>query len=77
MMEWLRGDRPRVVMFEYLGRTDLRETMALFGDARYTILVLTPRGAAIATAEVPPSQDLFACPDELLPEFVADHTTNS
>jgi FkbM family methyltransferase len=77
MMEWLRRHRPRVVMFEYLGRTNLRETMSLFGDARYTILELTPRGASIATAEVPPLQDLFACPDEFLPEFVAHHKTKS
>lgn len=72
MMDCLRRHRPRVVMFEYLQRTNLRETIALFETAGYTVLQLTSQGAAIAKADVPPLQDLFACPDELLPEFTAD-----
>ena len=72
MMECLRQHRPRVVMFEYLQRTNLRETMALFETAGYTVLQLTPGGAGIASAGVPPLQDLFACPNELLPEFTAE-----
>jgi FkbM family methyltransferase len=72
MTECLRQHRPRVVMFEYLQRTNLRETMALFETAGYTVLQLTPGGAAIASAGVPPLQDLFACPNELLPEFIAE-----
>jgi FkbM family methyltransferase len=71
MMDCLRRHRPRVVMFEYLQRTNLRETMNLFEAAGYTVLQLTPGGAAIATVDVPPLQDLFACPNELLQEFIA------
>jgi hypothetical protein len=72
MTECLRQHRPRVVMFEYLQRTNLRETMALFETVGYTVLQLAPGGAAIASAGVPPLQDLFACPNELLPEFIAE-----
>jgi FkbM family methyltransferase len=76
MMDCLRQHRPRVVMFEYLKRTNLRETIELFSAAAYTVLQLTPGGAAIATVDVPPLQDLFACPDELLGEFVAPNKTS-
>ncbi len=72
MMECLRQHRPRLVMFEYLQRTNLRETIRLFETAGYTVLHLTPRGAGIATPEVPPLQDLFACPNELLQEFAPE-----
>jgi FkbM family methyltransferase len=77
MMECLRRHRPRLVMFEYLQRTNLRETIGLFEAAGYTVLQLTPRGAVIAAADVPPLQDLFACPNELLQEFTAGDTTTS
>ena len=70
MMECLRHSRPRLVMFEYLQRTNLRETFDLFAKAEYTILQLTAAGAEVARPEVPPLQDLFACPNELLQEFV-------
>jgi FkbM family methyltransferase len=72
MTECLRHSRPRLVMFEYLQRTNLRETFRLFETVGYTVLQLKPNGAEIATVEVPPLQDLFACPNELLPEFTAD-----
>jgi FkbM family methyltransferase len=71
MMECLRHRRPRLVMFEYLQRTNLGETMRLFETVEYTVLQLTPRGAEIATLEVRPLQNLFACPNELLQEFIA------
>lgn len=74
MKECLRRHRPRVVMFEYLQRTNLRETIALFEAAGYTVLQLTSGGVAIASADVPPLQDLFACPNELLQEFTAENT---
>ena len=70
MMECLRHSRPRLVMFEYLQRTNLRETFDLFAKAGYTVLQLTAKGAEVARPEVPPLQDLFACPNELLQEFV-------
>lgn len=71
MMRCLRDSRPRLVMFEYLQRTNLRETFRLFEMVGYTVLQLTSKGAGIATLEVPPLQDLFACPNELLQEFTA------
>jgi Methyltransferase FkbM domain len=71
MADCLRRHRPRVVMFEYLQRTNLREAIGLFEAVGYTVLQLTPAGATIATADVPPLQDLFACPNELLPEFTS------
>jgi hypothetical protein len=77
MMDGLRRHRPRVVMFEYLQRTNLREAISLFEDAGYTVLQLVPEGAATAGADVPPLQDLFACPHELLKEFIAENTKNS
>ena len=77
MMDCLRRHRPRVVMFEYLQRTNLREAISLFEDAGYTVLQLVPEGAAIAGADLPPLQDLFACPHELLKEFTAENTKNS
>jgi methyltransferase FkbM-like protein len=77
MMDCLRRHRPRVVMFEYLQRTNLREAISLFEDAGYTVLQLVPEGAAIAGADVPPLQDLFACPHDLLKEFTIENTKNS
>ena len=77
MAECMRHHRPRVVMFEYLQRTNLRETIGLFQDAGYTVLQLAPGGAVIATADVQPLQDLFACPNELRQEFTSDNTRNS
>jgi FkbM family methyltransferase len=71
MMNCLRHSRPRLVMFEYLQRTNLRETFDLFAKAGYTVLHLTAKGPQVAGPEVPPLQDLFACPNELLKEFVA------
>ena len=71
MMECLRYSRPRLVMFEYLQRTNLSETLRLFAMVGYTVLQLTSKGAEIAGPDVPPLQDLFACPDELLPEFIS------
>jgi FkbM family methyltransferase len=70
MMGCLHDSRPRLVMFEYLERTNLRETLRLFATAGYTVLQLTSKGAEIAGPDVPPLQDLFACPNELLQEFV-------
>jgi hypothetical protein len=62
---------PLLVMFEYLERTNLRETLRSFATAGYTVLQLTSTGAEIARPGVPPLQDLFACPNELLQEFTA------
>jgi FkbM family methyltransferase len=73
MKECLRHSRPRLVMFEYLQRTNLSETLRLFAIADYTVLQLTAKGAEIATPGVSPLQDLFACPNELLREFTIEN----
>lgn len=70
MMQFLRRHRPRLVMFEYLRRTNLAETLGLFAATGYTVLEATPEGARVATSEVAPLQNLFACPNECLQEFV-------
>jgi hypothetical protein len=51
-------------MFEYLQRTDIAQTIRLFRDVGYTIFELSDSGPRIATVQVMPLQDLFACPDE-------------
>jgi len=72
MMQCLRQSRPRLIMFEYLQRTDLHETFGIFEMAGYTVMHLTPNGVEIAGPEVRPLQDLFACPNELLGEFTTE-----
>jgi len=63
MREMLRTHRPRIVMFEYLQRTNLKETFDIFGSVDYRIIVLSSRGEpSFATPDVAPLQDLFACP---------------
>jgi FkbM family methyltransferase len=69
MRETLRVVRPKIVMFEYLQRTDITQTIRLFRDVGYTIFELSASGPRIATAQVMPLQDLFACPDEFCELF--------
>ena len=71
MQGCLRNARPRLVMFEYLQRTNLREALRLFATAEYTVMQLTSKGPEIAGPDVRPLQDLFACPNELLKKFAA------
>jgi FkbM family methyltransferase len=65
MRSFLREHRPKLVMFEYLARTDIAQTLALFREAGYAVFEITHAGPRIATEMVAPLQDLFACPDEL------------
>jgi hypothetical protein len=58
----LRNTRPRLVIFEYLQRTNLRKSLRWFAGAEYTVFQLTSKGPEIAGPDVPPIQDLFACP---------------
>jgi FkbM family methyltransferase len=61
----LAQQRPRVVMFEYLQRTDLERTFEIFSRCGYRVMLLTSSGKpALAPPDVPPLQDLFACPEE-------------
>jgi FkbM family methyltransferase len=70
MREFLRDRRPRVVMFEYLARTDIVQTLAIFREVGYSVFELSDSGARLfATENVKPLQDLLACPNEIANEF--------
>jgi FkbM family methyltransferase len=70
MTRTLRERRPRVIMFEYLQRTDLRKTFEIFGKCGYKVTFLTSSGELQqAGLDVQPLQDLFACPEELAAEL--------
>jgi FkbM family methyltransferase len=61
--------RPKMVMFEYLERTDFHETRALFDNVRYNIYCQSKHGDnLIPVSDQPkPLQDLFAFPAEADP----------
>jgi len=62
----LMSVRPRLVMFEYLRRTNIQETFEIFSAAQYRVMELAQEGKPVwANADVRPLQDLFACPEEL------------
>ena len=69
MKEFLRNHRPRLVMFEYLQRTNIRDILALFEAVGYSVFELSATGPKTATDQVAPLQDLFACPTELADQF--------
>ena len=71
MARCLRNARPRLVMFEYLQRTNLRESLRLFASAEYTVFRLTSKGSEIAGPDVPPTPGFVRLSNELLKEFVA------
>jgi FkbM family methyltransferase len=48
----LRNTRPRLVMFEYLQRTNLCESLRLFAGAEYKVFQLTSKGPEIAGPDV-------------------------
>ena len=70
MKGFLRQQRP-VVMFEYLKRTDIRQTITTFNDVGYSVFELTPSGVRriASPSDVKPLQDLFACPNENADNF--------
>lgn len=70
MKEFLRQQRP-VVMFEYLKRTDIRQTLALFNEVDYSVFELAASGVRpiAGPGDVKPLQDLFACPNENADQF--------
>ncbi len=70
MLGFLERQRPRLVMFEYLQRTNLTETLQLFSRVGYRIMELKAGAPAWVTTQASPLQDLFACPEELAAEFV-------
>lgn len=70
MTSCLRNARP-LVMFEYLARTNLKETFQLFSQADYRVIALSKEGKPEwASLGVAPLQDLFACPAERSEKFV-------
>jgi len=69
MRQFLAEKRPPLVMFEYLQRTNLEETLRFFNGVRYQVFELGAKGAVAATVRVEPLQDLFACPLERAPEI--------
>jgi FkbM family methyltransferase len=65
MKHLLKHTRPRVVMFEYLERTNLSEAASDFQSADYKIFELTADGPSEVQGFVRPLQNLFACPKEI------------
>ena len=74
MEHFLRAQRPRLIMFEYLQRTNLVETFEILSRVGYRIVELTREGPRCADAQVAPLQDLFACPEELLARLIPQTT---
>lgn len=58
-----------LVMFEYLERTNLQETLGFFNEVGYQVFELGREGPVAVTTRVEPLQDLFACPKGRLPAF--------
>jgi FkbM family methyltransferase len=71
MLSFLETHRPRLLMFEYLRRTNLAETFEIFAKVGYRVMELKAEEPVWATLQVPPLQDLFACPEELATEFIS------
>ena len=69
MRQFLLTQRPPLIMFEYLQRTNIHETLAFLQEVKYRAFELSKNGPVRVTAQVEPLQDLFACPLERLPEF--------
>ena len=67
MRRFLLERRPPLITFEYLQRTNLKETLNLFSGVRYQVFELK-QGLPVAVKErAEPLQDLFACPQEHMP----------
>lgn len=65
MTRTLSEQRPRIIMFEYLQRTDLQKTFEIFSGCGYQVMFLTSsEKLERADLNVAPLQDLFACPEE-------------
>lgn len=75
MRHFIEVRRPRLVMFEYLQRTNLTETLRFFDELEYQVFELTAGGPVAATSQVVPLQDLFACPKERVSEIGVSSVT--
>jgi hypothetical protein len=67
MRHFLAEKRPPLVMFEYLQRTNLEQTLSIFAGLGYQVFELGTNGPVAVTSQVEPLQDLFACPLERMP----------
>lgn len=70
MKQLLKHKRPRLVMFEYLQRTNLSGTLAEFQAADYKTFELKSDGPSEVQGFVRPLQNLFACPKEIFPTLL-------
>jgi FkbM family methyltransferase len=66
MRQFLAEKRP-LVMFEYLQRTNLEQTISIFAGVGYQVFELGTNGPIAVTRRAEPLQDLFACPLERMP----------
>ena len=69
MKQCLSSNRPQLIMFEYLARTNLTETIEILEGVRYRVFRLGGEGATPVTHTAAPLQNLFACPIELSSTF--------
>lgn len=69
MVGFLKNQRPKLVMFEYLQRTNIIQTLDIFKQVGYMVFELSEAGPRIANDKVTPMQDLFACPIELASQY--------
>lgn len=67
MRQFLAEKRPPLVMFEYLQRTNLEQTLSIFAGVGYQVFEFGMNGPVAVTSRVEPLQDLFACPLERTP----------
>ena len=70
MKRLLQEKPPRLIMFEYLERTNLSEALALFQAVGYKTFELTANGPAEILGPIRPLQNLFACPQETFPAML-------
>ncbi len=59
--------RPPLIMFEYLQRTDIKETLRLLSENEYCVYRLSQGVPELVDQAVAPLQNLFASPREALP----------
>jgi hypothetical protein len=69
MKQCLSSERPRLIMFEYLARTNLSETLDILEGVGYRVFRLGPEGPVPVTHTAAPLQNLFACPAEMSSSF--------
>jgi FkbM family methyltransferase len=64
MRQLFTENRPPLVMFEYLEKTNIHETLSFFAQVGYRVFELQQNGPIRVIDRVEPLQDLFACPLE-------------